>query len=164
VGGKVIQTTRISGLGVVPLREIADNRGAVLHMFRADAPDFQGFGECYFSEINPRVIKGWKRHRKQTQNLAVPIGRVRFVIYDDRETSATREVFDVIELGRPDAYVRLRIPPMLWYGFKCISEQPGLVANCVDLPHDPTESDVRDLHSPQWRRALELLEQGSESS
>ncbi|SVA50049.1 uncharacterized protein METZ01_LOCUS102903, partial [marine metagenome] len=54
---------------------------------RSDAPEFTTFGECYFSEMIPGAVKAWKCHRKQTQHLAVPIGRVRFVIYDDRELS-----------------------------------------------------------------------------
>ena len=131
----------IGGLILTPLREIADARGAVLHMLRADAPDFRAFGECYFSEVKPNSIKGWKRHRRQTQNLVVPVGRVRFVIYDSRETSPTRGSLDVVELGRPDAYLRLCIPPMLWYGFTSITDTPSLVANCTDMLHDPAESE-----------------------
>jgi dTDP-4-dehydrorhamnose 3,5-epimerase len=154
----------IDGLTVTPLRQIVDGRGAVLHMLRADAPGFKAFGECYFSQINPGVIKGWKLHRRQNQNLAVPVGRVRVVIYDDRELSPTKGLLDVVELGRPDAYVRLCIPPMLWYGFKCITEQPSLIANCVDIPHDPTESDVLGLDALGKDGALDLLRNGSARS
>ncbi len=156
--------TSITGLVVTPLREIRDARGAVLHMLRADAPDFQRFGECYFSEIAPGAVKGWKRHRRQTQNLAVPIGRVRFVIYDTRASSSTHGCLDVIELGRPDAYARLRIPPMLFYGFTCTSELAALVVNCADLPHDPVESDSLGLEDLAGGRALELLRAGGRGS
>jgi dTDP-4-dehydrorhamnose 3,5-epimerase len=149
--------TTIEGLSVTPLREIADARGAVLHMLRADAADFKGFGECYFSEVAPGAIKAWKRHRRQTQNLAVPIGRARFVIYDARESSATCGHVDVLELGRPDAYARLRIPPLLYYGFACVSEGTALVVNCPDIPHDPAESDTLRLEDLPSARALELL-------
>jgi dTDP-4-dehydrorhamnose 3,5-epimerase len=149
--------TTISGLTVTLLREIADARGAVLHMLRADAPDFQSFGECYFSEVNPGAVKAWKRHRRQTQNLAVPVGRMRFVLYDAREGSPTYGKLDVVELGRPDAYARLRIPPMIWYGFTCISGMPGLIANCADSPHDPGESESLPLEALGEPDALKLL-------
>ena len=46
--------------------------GAVLHMMRCEAPDFTRFGDCYFSEVAPGAIKGWKRHRLQTQTLPYP--------------------------------------------------------------------------------------------
>jgi dTDP-4-dehydrorhamnose 3,5-epimerase len=131
----------IEGLLLTPLRVIADDRGAVLHMLRSDAPEFTRFGECYFSELKPAAIKAWKRHRAQTQNLAVPVGRVRVVIYDDRAGSRTRGQREVIELGRPDAYARLRIPPQLWYGFIGLGMTAALMANCADALHDPDESE-----------------------
>jgi dTDP-4-dehydrorhamnose 3,5-epimerase len=150
-------STRIDGVAITPLRVIKDDRGAVLHMLRADAADFRAFGECYFSEVAPAAVKGWKRHHRQTQNLAVPVGRVRFVIYDARESSLTHGRFDVVELGRPDAYVRLCIPPMLYYGFTCISGLAALVVNCADIPHDPAESDSLALDELVHGRALQLL-------
>ncbi len=48
----------IEGVMLTTLRQITDERGAVLHMLRADAPGFRGFGECYFSEIRPGVRQG----------------------------------------------------------------------------------------------------------
>ena len=138
----------IEGVSLTELRQIGDERGAVLHMLRCDAPEFTRFGECYFSEVLPGAIKAWKRHRAQTQNLAVPVGRIRLVIYDDRETSTTRGHLQVMELGRPDAYLRLRVPPGLWYGFACISATPALLANCADLAHDPADSDLRSVNDP----------------
>ena len=133
---------KIEGLITTELRQISDERGAVLHMLRCDTPEFVRFGECYFSEVLPGAIKAWKRHRAQTQHLAVPVGRIRMVIYDDRVSSSTRGSLQVLELGRPEAYLRLRIPPGLWYGFTCISATPALLVNCADLPHDPAESEL----------------------
>ncbi|MCX8214422.1 MAG: dTDP-4-dehydrorhamnose 3,5-epimerase family protein [SAR202 cluster bacterium] len=131
----------IEGVTLTVLRQIGDRRGAVLHMLRSDAPEFIGFGECYFSEVVPGSVKAWKRHRVQTQTLAVPVGRVRVVIYDDREKTPTSGQLQILELGRPDAYLRLRIPPGLWYGFECLGNAPALLANCADTPHDPNECE-----------------------
>ena len=145
---------RIEGVIVTLLRQINDERGTVLHMLRNDSPEFTRFGECYFSEILPNAVKAWKCHRAQTQNLAVPVGRIRVVIYDGREGSVTRGQIQMKELGRPDAYLRLRIPPGLWYGFTCLGETPALLANCVDLPHDANEGELRQINDPdipyQW--------------
>jgi len=138
----------IHGVLISPLKQFSDQRGSVLQMLRSDAPEFVNFGECYFSEVLPGAIKAWKRHRAQTQNLAVPVGRIRLVIYDDRESSTTRGEVRVLELGRPDAYLRLLIPPGLWYGFACVGSTPALLANCTDLPHDPTDSEVLLLKDP----------------
>ena len=131
-----------AGVMVFPLREIPDARGAVLHMLRADAGHFHGFGEVYFSETRPGMIKAWKRHQRQTQHLAVPIGRVEFVLADDRTTSPTRGTIARLILGRPDRYALLVIPPRLWYGWRALGDTTALIANCADLPHDPSESET----------------------
>ena len=141
-------TTQIEGVTLTELRQIGSDRGAVLHMLRCDAPEFTHFGECYFSEVLPGAIKAWKRHRAQTQNLAVPAGRMQMVIYDERQGSPTQGRLQSLELGRPDAYLRLRIPPGIWYGFRCISTTPALLVNCADLPHDPNEGEARPLDDP----------------
>lgn len=138
----------IRGVTLVELRQISDERGVLLHMLRCDDVAFSRFGECYFSEVVPGAVKAWKRHRMQTQNLAVPVGCIRVVIYDDREGSVTRGQLQELKLGRPDAYFRLRIPPGLWYGFACIGDKPALLANCTDLPHDPTESEQCPSNHP----------------
>lgn len=143
----------VRGVTLCELRQVIDVRGSVLHMLRADASDFAGFGECYFSEVLPGAVKAWKRHRAQTQNLAVPVGRVRLVIYDEGQGTEPGPLC-ILELGRPDAYRRVRIPPGLWYGFSCISSTPALIANCADLPHDPADGITRPYDDPaipyQW--------------
>ena len=139
--------SEIDGVVISELRQILDDRGAVLHMLRNDAKDFSSFGECYFSEVVPGAVKAWKRHTEQTQNLAVPVGRVRLVIYDERSGSATSGRLQILELGRPDSYVRVQIPPNLWYGFTCLSEVPALLANCADMPHEQAESEHTPIDS-----------------
>ncbi len=136
----------IEGVVQTELKQLTDARGSVLHMLRNDDVTFTSFGECYFSEIFPGSIKAWKIHHEQTQHLAVPVGRIRFVIYDDREFSSTRGNIQIIELGRPDSYLRLMVPSELWYGFTCISDVPALLVNCADIPHNPHESEVKAIN------------------
>jgi dTDP-4-dehydrorhamnose 3,5-epimerase len=144
----VRSVTTIEGVTNTSLRELADEHGAVLHMLRSDGPGFTKFGECYFSEVLPDAIKAWKLHSQQTQNIAVPVGRIRLVIYDDRVGSSTRGNILIQELGRPDNYLRVNIPPGLWYGFACIGNTPALLANCADLPHDPIEGERKSAFDP----------------
>lgn len=151
-------TGPIDGVAFDELRQICDERGAVLHMMRNDSPGFSRFGECYFSEVLPGAIKAWKRHYVQTQNFAVPVGRMRVVIFDDREGSKTQNYIQVLELGRPDAYFRLKVPCGLWYGFSCISTVPALMANFTDLPHDQKESEVRAVNDPAIPYRWEFLD------
>jgi len=131
----------IEGVYSQPLKIISDERGAVLRMFHNENLLFKNFGEIYFSEINPGAVKAWKRNKKQTQNLAVPVGSVNLVIYDDRPNSTTQGALFNCILGRPDNYNLIHIPPLLWYGFQGFGNTPALIANCPDQPHDPSESE-----------------------
>lgn len=140
----------IDGVQIVPLRQIVDERGKVMHMLRADAPHFQGFGEIYFSAVHPGAVKAWHVHKKMALNYAVPVGTVKLVLYDDRPASGTRGEVQEIYLG-PDNYNLVVIPPLVWNGFKGVGPETALVANCATLPHDPAEierRDPRDTHIP----------------
>lgn len=138
----------IKGVGVHPLRRIVDERGAVMHMLRADAPHFEGFGEIYFSTVYPQIVKGWHLHRRMTLNYAVVSGMIKLVLYDDREDSPTRS--QVMELFIGDQnYVLVTIPPLVWNGFKGMGTAPAIVANCATIPHDPTEIERLDPFSPR---------------
>jgi dTDP-4-dehydrorhamnose 3,5-epimerase len=64
----------IVGVLVKPLRRIPDERGTIFHMLRRDDPEFEEFGEIYFSMIYPGAIKAWHIHEKMTLNYAVPVG------------------------------------------------------------------------------------------
>ncbi len=141
------RTTRVVGVEVHPLRRIIDPRGVVLHMLRATDPYFEGFGEIYFSGVNPGAVKGWRRHRAATSALAVPMGLVRFVFYDDRPTSASFGLVEEMEVGGSN-YCLVVIPPGIWHGSKGLSSTVALVANCSTIPHDPAEADRRDPDDP----------------
>jgi dTDP-4-dehydrorhamnose 3,5-epimerase len=136
----------VDGVVVQPLKQIVDHRGRVLHMLRAGDSLFTRFGEIYFSEILPGAIKAWKQHLTATNLFAVPEGMIRLVLYDTRTGSASRGALEVLEIGREN-YCLVRIPPQVWYGFRCLGTAPALVANCADLPHDPEESTALDYKS-----------------
>jgi dTDP-4-dehydrorhamnose 3,5-epimerase len=137
----------IDGVRVTPLRQIVDERGKVMHMLRSDSPGFTSFGEIYFSTVFPGAIKGWHVHSRMTLNYAVPVGRIKFVLYDDRADSSTRGEIQEFFLG-PDNYQLVTVPPLVWNGFKGIGPEMALVANCASIPHDPTEIDRRDPFDP----------------
>ncbi len=128
----------IDGVLIHPLRQIADERGKIMHMLRCDDPHFEGFGEIYFSVVYPGVIKGWHIHQAMTLNYAAVSGMIKLVLYDDRDHSPSRG--ELMELFIGDAnYVLVRVPPLVWNGFKGIGTTPAMVANCATLPHDPQE-------------------------
>jgi len=133
----------IEGVQVVPLKRIPDERGTVMHMLRATDPHFVQFGEIYFSTIYPGAIKGWHLHELMTLNYACVSGRIKLVLYDDREDSNTRGELMEIFLG-PDHYSLVQIPPRVWNGFKGIGDRMAIVANCSTHPHDPSKTQRLD--------------------
>ena len=78
-----------------------------------------------------------------TLNYAGVFGRIKLVIYDDREGSSTSGELQEIFLG-PDDYSLVIIPPDLWNGFKGMSDPCAIVANCCTHPHDPSRSQRLD--------------------
>ena len=145
--GSLKEANKIEGVSTQPLKEVTNSLGSVLHMLRNDSPLFNKFGEIYFSEINPKTIKAWKLHKKITQNITVPVGRIRLVIYDNRPESSTHRNIAEYQIGRHDNFCLIHIPPMLWYGFQSLDNQKSLIVNCTDLPHDPAESSLLPLDS-----------------
>jgi dTDP-4-dehydrorhamnose 3,5-epimerase len=135
----------IEGLQVIPLRRIPDERGTVFHMLRASDTHFSAFGEIYFSSVYRDAIKGWHRHRDMTLNYACIWGRVKLVVFDDREDSPSRGELQEVYLG-PDDYSLAVIPPGLWNGFKGMAEI-SVMANCCTHEHDPSRSERVDPHS-----------------
>jgi dTDP-4-dehydrorhamnose 3,5-epimerase len=132
------ETAMIDGVKITPLRQILDERGKIMHMLRCDDNHFDKFGEIYFSFIHPGVIKGWHIHKEMTLNYAVPVGKIKLVLYDERENSPTRGGLMEIFIG-PENYQLITIPSMVWNGTKCVSETTAIIANCATLPHDPKE-------------------------
>ena len=138
----LLNKIKITKLSIFPL-----DKGNVLHAIKKDDEGFNGLGEVYFSFINPNAIKAWKLHHRMTLNLVVPLGRVRFVFLDPQIPDA----FRVEDIGEEN-YVRLTVPPGIWFGFKGLSGEPCLVTNIADLKHDPNEVTKKDIlaFNYQW--------------
>jgi dTDP-4-dehydrorhamnose 3,5-epimerase len=136
----------INDVKIIPLKKIEDERGAVMHMLRADQPHFSQFGEIYFSLVKPGVTKGWKLHKRITQNMAVPEGDIKLTIYDSRIESSTYGKFQIIEFGQQN-FCLVQLPPNVWYAFKAISTSHAIITNCTTDPHDPLESEVLPLET-----------------
>ena len=90
----------IDGVRIIPLRQIVDERGKIMHMLKATDPHFIRFGEIYFSCSWPGAIKAWHIHQTMTVNNAVIAGRAKLVLYDLREGSPTQGELQEVFLAR----------------------------------------------------------------
>jgi len=128
----------ISGVKIVPLSQIVDERGKVMHMLKATDLHFIKFGEIYFSCAWPGTIKAWHIHKTMTINNAVISGHAKFVLYDGREDSPTQGEVQEIFLGE-DNYCLVQVPPGIANGYKAYGDKLVILANCATEPHQPEE-------------------------
>jgi dTDP-4-dehydrorhamnose 3,5-epimerase len=135
----------IKGVIVTPLSIINTMGGDVLHAMKSRDRGYLGFGEAYFSKVGYKAIKGWKLHKKMTLNLIVPIGSVRFILYDNRDERNNTNQFQELILKEKSNYCRLTIPPMIWVGFQGVSKKTSLVLNLANIEHSTEEVERKEL-------------------
>ena len=126
---------------VTPLKRIKILKGDVMHIMKKKDDGFKDFGEAYFYWISNKSIKAWKYHSRMTMNLVVPFGQVRFVFY--KKNKFGHEEFQVEEIG-VRRYVRLTVPPGLWFGFKGLHSPRSLIMNISNIPH--SEKEVKRIN------------------
>ena len=128
----------LSGMIKTDLDIIEQDSGSVYHVLKNTDKGFKQFGEIYFSSVKKDIIKAWKLHKEMTLNLTVPVGKIQFCFFDVREQSDTfNEKFKIVLSQNP--YIRLTVPPGIWFGFQGVSEGLNLICNVADLPHNPNE-------------------------
>ena len=101
MGIKVKNTSLIEGVYLKKLNEIPVKGGNVLKYINVEDKNFIKFGEVYLSCIDHKYVKGWKKHKIATLNLIVPVGEVKFVLFDDRNCSIGKKLSDNDLIGSP---------------------------------------------------------------
>ena len=128
----------IDGVIITKRKIIKDERGQVMHMLRNDDKMFKNFGEIYFSTIYKDKIKAWHLHKEATLNYVCIKGKVKLVLYDDRDSSSSKGKLEEITLS-PDNYNLITIPNNIWNGFKGLDKEESIIANCLNIPHNENE-------------------------
>jgi dTDP-4-dehydrorhamnose 3,5-epimerase len=134
----------IEGVLLTPLKQIFHPKGDVFHGMKQSDPGYTQFGEAYFSTVHAGDVKPWKKHLRMTLNLIVPVGKIRFVMHDDRPGSITSGQTMAVEIG-PENYQRLTVPPGVWMAFEGLGEDLNLLLDVADMEHDPKEVERADL-------------------
>jgi dTDP-4-dehydrorhamnose 3,5-epimerase len=142
MGKKKGSMNRISleSISTTTLKIVPTAGGDIMHALQSTEPEFAGFGEAYFSWVQKGVVKAWKLHQCMTLNLVVPLGLIRFVCFN----LESKPNFSVHDIGTGN-YVRLTVPPGIWFGFKGLAAPNNLLMNIASIPHDPSEVERRPL-------------------
>ena len=130
----------INGVMVRKLRVIADERGRLMEILRADDEMFTGFGQVYMTTAYPGEVKGWHYDKGQSDNMAVVRGMMKIVLYDGREDSPTRGEPNEIFAG-VHTPILVHIPPFVFHGFKCVSPEEAIVVNTPTKPYNYSDPD-----------------------
>ena len=75
-------------------------------------------------------------------NLTVPVGEVKFVLFDDRDKLDQK--FQEVLISR-DNYCRLTVPPMIWLGFQGLSSSGSILLNIANIIHDAKELERKNI-------------------
>jgi len=127
---------KLDDILVLPLRQIEIAGGDVLQVMKQSDSGYVGFGEAYFSWVASGAIKAWKRHTLMTMNIVVPVGQVNFVFCCVNTDGVEEFRVEQIGVGR---YVRITVPPNIWFGFQGCQDSQSLVLNIASIPHDQNE-------------------------
>lgn len=146
-----MEQVNIMGVTLHPLKHIAVPKGDIYHALKSTDEGYTGFGEAYFSQIESGEVKGWKRHNRMTLNIIVPVGKIRFVIFDDREGSETYGKFQEVTLSPEDNYQRLTLAPGLWMAFQGIDSKTSMLMDIIPEPHDPTEASRKNIEEINFK-------------
>ena len=144
------QAPRIEGVHVKPLKLMADERGYLCEMLRADDPFFRKFGQVYVSATYPGVVKAWHYHTVQVDHFVCVAGMVKLVLCDARDQSPTRGVVNEFFLGDQNRSLVV-VPNLVYHGWKCISPEMALVVN---IPSEVYKYDEPDEYRADAHGAL----------
>ena len=140
----------LAGVMLTPLRIVEGESGRVLHALRSDKPGFAGFGEAYFSTVAHGALKGWKKHREMVLNLVVPMGSIRFYLFDERGLGDNGGVcWSKVDLG-VENYQRLTVPAGVWVAFRGLGPGENWLLNVASVPHEPNEAEALPLDDAKF--------------
>ena len=132
----------IDGVQIKKLRVIPDERGRLMEVLRSDDELFEKFGQAYITTAYPGAVKAWHYHKKQTDHFCVIKGMMKVVLYDARKDSPTKGEVNEFFLGEHNP-ILLKIPKMVYHGFKTISETEAV---CLNIPTEVYVYDDPDEH------------------
>lgn len=130
----------IEGIQIKKLKIIPDERGRLMEILRSDEEIFQKFGQVYMTTAYPGVVKAWHYHRLQDDYFTCISGTMLLALYDARKNSGTyKEVNEfIVNLDNP---ILIKIPKLIYHGFKCIGDKEAVVINVPTLPYNRKEPD-----------------------
>ena len=115
---------------------IKNKKGNIKKFITKKSLEFNGFGECYFSEIKKNQFKGWKKNETTNQLISVINGKVKFYLIDDRKKKIKKLNFI---LDEDKNYKKIIIPKNVWYAFKGLGYKKSILFNFLSIEYKKTK-------------------------
>ena len=127
--------------------------GDLRHVLIDENSSGLNISEIYFSEVNPKSIKTWKFHRKQTQNISVAYGNNRIIC---AKVIGENLLFEIFEIDTKSHHGVLTIPPEIYYTFINFSDTITVLFNGTDTVHDPSKKYSEDSNSKSLMNLINI--------
>jgi len=122
------------------LKVMSDERGWLMEILRCDEALFERFGQVYLTTAYPGVVKAWHGHERQVDHVTCIRGMIKVVLWDGREGSSTAGEVNEFFLGEYQPLL-IKIPSMVYHGFKAVGPETAYVINVPDRPYNRTRPD-----------------------
>jgi dTDP-4-dehydrorhamnose 3,5-epimerase len=132
------------GKEIFPLTVHRDERGCLFEVFRKDSLFFEGFGQVYCTFTNQGVTRGFHRHFTHSDVICCLSGEIQVVTIEQGVISET-----ILSSRNPEV---MKISPLVWHGWKGLSDIPSIVVSLVKKTFDPNDPDVEieDAINNRW--------------
>ncbi len=126
----------INGVEFKVLKVMKDERGRLMEVLRVDEPLFSKFGQVYITTCLPGFAKAWHYHKLQSDFFTCMKGKMRLVLFDSRQDSPTKGEVQEFVISMDENPVLVKIPPLVYHGFECDSEEEAIAMNVPDRTYN----------------------------
>ena len=139
----------IDGVKIITKKVISDDRGKFYICLKMMTVNIKNLEKYIFHMFFQKKIKAWHIHKKMTLNYVAAFGKIKLVLYDDRNKSPTFGMTQEIFLSNENHRLVI-IPPLIWNGFTSADDNLAILANCSDIPHDKSEILRLNFNDPKF--------------
>ena len=119
---------------IINLKNYFNYKGGVIKIAKKGDYFLKTFGEVYLSTINKKIFKPWRMHKKNSCNLTVVKGKVKFYIVSPQNL---KKVFKITLSLQSKKLIH--IPAGLWFAFKNLRGEQSIIMNIMDKKHNDKE-------------------------
>ncbi len=140
----------IIGVEVVSLFTKVDEGGYLVEILQATDNHFKQFGQVYLvGDFKAGVIRAFKKHRSCWDWFSICHGAAKFVLYDDREDSATYKNLQIVITSERNPSL-IVVPPGVYSGWMALSDNTQLISIASEVSDTENNSDDISISSDSF--------------